>query len=328
MLAIYNKKILFCLLFNFLLLFIGCPLSNFDSFEPGKMTTYAPIIIDDVEYNDSKNIKVAVIVEPREIPSLIPVIKNVIAKLGDGWVVQVFHGLLNETIIKDNLEAEISSGKVVLSKMYVEKMSANDYNGKILHNPYFWGKVIGETILLFEADTVLCSNSTYDINYFLSQDYFYIGAPWPVRYGCYIYSKPDIGFRFIASSRITDKQSLENLGYNNIQIYRNPIGNSGLSLFKKSIILKIIYNFISESTYFNSRASDLFYSCALSELGLKQEFKLPSIDVAKTFSVESLFYGSPFGVHKPWLALSNRELKLLGENCPELNTILKPTYKF
>lgn len=68
----------------------------------------------------------------------------------------------------------------------------------------------------------------------------------------------------------------------------NRCGNGGLSLRRKSAMISAIkrvqYNGVNEDVYFS-------LDCGLN---------IPSFEVGKRFSVESVLYDNPFGFHKPW----------------------------
>jgi hypothetical protein len=70
-------------------------------------------------------------------------------------------------------------------------------------------------------------------------------------------------------------------------------GNGGFSLRKKSVMVKILQNNLTTRIILNE---DIFFGREL----VKINAILPSIDVSKTFSVESIYYDDPFGVHKFW----------------------------
>ena len=93
------------------------------------------------------------------------------------------------------------------------------------------------------------------------------------------------------------------------------IGNGGLSLRKKSKMLEIIDSIDSnESSYKNEDE----YFCRQTNISLFT----PSFDKAKQFSVETVFYESPFGVHNFYNHLSKEEIKYLTNKYDELRILL------
>jgi hypothetical protein len=81
------------------------------------------------------------------------------------------------------------------------------------------------------------------------------------------------------------------------------VGNGGLSLRRKSKMLEIISIFGPKS-----QNEDVYFS-------LQRRVKLnkPNFEKAKSFSVESVFFKTPFGVHNPWAYLKDKMLLLIEE---------------
>jgi len=71
------------------------------------------------------------------------------------------------------------------------------------------------------------------------------------------------------------------------------IGNGGLSLRKKSSMLHIIRHY--KHPYKGIMNEDIYFSMGCQYLKMNR----PSYDLAKTFSVETVFYPDPIGLHKP-----------------------------
>ena len=89
--------------------------------------------------------------------------------------------------------------------------------------------------------------------------------------------------------------------------------NGGFSLRKKSDMLKAIN---TKKHNENTWPEDQWFS-----VKKKNILTLPTIEIAKTFSVERVLYDSPIGIHKPWQFLNKNELNKLKESCPEISTI-------
>ena len=96
--------------------------------------------------------------------------------------------------------------------------------------------------------------------------YDYIGAPWRVKQDAYV--DP----------------------FGNHQ----RVGNGGFSLRNTQIMIDIIKKHGNVNTFNNE---DIYFSM----LCLLHKYNVPTIDVAKTFSLETLFYHDPCGIHKPFL---------------------------
>lgn len=272
------------------------------------------------------DIRVAAIVEPREHPLLVPIILAVIDRLPDEWIVQIFHGKKNKEFLTHNplIVPLIANGKIVLSQIETDNLSVKDYNHLLL-NPAFWAKLLGENVLAFEVDSVTCSgskNSIYDF-----EAYDYIGAPWPHDYGCSIFQNRNTGVRY-AVSRWDDKNRekyLSSPDFKFIRYYPTHIGNSGFSFKKRSKMINLLHSYVPVSDMYWNTSSDLFIGCAA--LDPEANMRVPSIDVAKHFSVEGIYFETPFGMHKPWWYLTPTQLDDLSVGCPEFKRILKPYYE-
>ena len=80
------------------------------------------------------------------------------------------------------------------------------------------------------------------------------------------------------------------------------VGNGGLSLRDKQAMIDMCIR--GKPRVIPSE--DSFFSIQLHLH--KDEYKLPDVETAMTFSVESLYYPAPLGVHKPWMYLSKAEM--------------------
>lgn len=134
------------------------------------------IINENSEKPKLRNIPVlGVIIETREHPLLVSVVKNVIERTGVD--VQIFHGTSNKEFIeRSELKTLIDEGKIVLSSLEVKELSASAYNTLLL-SKRFWRQLIArDKILMFQTDALLCKNSDYVLSDFLTFDY--IGSKW------------------------------------------------------------------------------------------------------------------------------------------------------
>lgn len=196
--------------------------------------------------------KFCVIVEPRNNPLLISVIKNFMFLLQTrGWGLIVFHGSKNETLLKNAL---MEWPNVIMYNMNVANLTIHDYN-HLLMSGDFWQRLLSygcNHALIFQMDTILLNP---DLEPFLEYDY--IGAPW------------DKGFRGIVS------------------------GNGGLSLRHVKTMLTIAETY--PANHGQLQFEDIFFSYWCKEKG----YHIPSKDIASQFSVETIYYETPCGMHKP-----------------------------
>ncbi|GJL81591.1 MAG: hypothetical protein DHS20C01_12250 [marine bacterium B5-7] len=80
------------------------------------------------------------------------------------------------------------------------------------------------------------------------------------------------------------------------------VGNGGLSLRGRQAMIDMCQRGKTHVI----PSEDSFFSIQLHLH--KDEYRLPSVETAKRFSVETLYYPSPLGIHKPWLYLTRSEL--------------------
>jgi hypothetical protein len=132
-----------------------------------KYEEYIPNIPKETDYY-------AVIIEPRNHPDLLTVIKSTMFHLNETnspikWGLQIFHGNQNEIQVQ-NICSLLNN--VVCVNMGVDNLT-NIEHSEYMESVDFWGKVKGRKALIFQTDSLLLRNG---IDEFLQYDY--IGAPW------------------------------------------------------------------------------------------------------------------------------------------------------
>ena len=87
------------------------------------------------EGHSPNDLRVAAIIEPREHPLLVPIVKAVIGRLPNNWIIQIFHGRKNSAFLANNafIAPLIASGKIVLSRMETDNLTVSDYNHLLLN---------------------------------------------------------------------------------------------------------------------------------------------------------------------------------------------------
>ena len=155
--------------------------------------------------------KVAVIVETREHDALPFVLNNVMSVLPKEYSLQIFHGTSNYEYVYDSVENDMMllDKEVEFTNLNIDSISADDSSLEIMLTKDFWNKVVGENVLYFECDTMLCPNSEFKIEDF--ENFNYIGGYWGNELG------------------------MMNQKYNRVM-------NGGLSFRKRSFMLDIIEN--------------------------------------------------------------------------------------
>jgi hypothetical protein len=145
----------------------------------------------------------AIIVEPRKHRALRYVLNNFCSNLSNEWQFIIFHGNLNKEFVQEIIDEDLQNykHKIKLINLNVDNLEISDYN-KLFKSLEFYDNIPTEIFLVFQTDTIICSNNKEKINDFLEYDY--IGAP----------------FKWL----------------------NDHIGNGGLSLRKKSKMIEIIKN--------------------------------------------------------------------------------------
>jgi hypothetical protein len=196
--------------------------------------------------------KCCVIVEPRNDPLLILVIKNFMFLLQTrGWRLIVFHGSKNETMVRDALE---EWPNVIMYNMNVDNLKTESYS-MFLMSADFWRRLLDygcKYALIFQMDTILLNPN---LDPFLVYDY--VGAPWVNKYGGIV------------------------------------CGNGGLSLRHVETMFAITET--CPIYHGQLHFEDIFFSYWCKKKG----YHVPSREIASQFSVETIFYETPCGMHKP-----------------------------
>ncbi|KAI4214700.1 MAG: hypothetical protein LQ351_002773 [Letrouitia transgressa] len=238
------------------------------------------IVHNATNVTENFNPNLAVIIETRPIPNLVPLILHFSSVLGPDWPIRVIHSPSNADLFQANpLRRQIESNHIELSLIpsNISLKTSNDVSS-YLTRPFFWQSLAPKKhILLFQSDSILCSNSPHRVEEFLQYDF--IGAP----------ITPNLG---------------HDLGY-----------NGGLSLRSREKMLEVLrYNNYTDGF------EDQWYYSKLKELPTGPHYEpganLPTQEVAKKFAVETMWHDQPFGLHQVHRWQSKHEAHLR-EWCPE-----------
>lgn len=132
-----------------------------------KYMSYVPNISKETDHY-------AIIIEPRNHPDLLTVIKSTMFNLNETnspikWGLQIFHGNQNETQVQ-NICSLLNN--VTCVNIGVDNLT-NIQHSEYMESVDFWRKVKGKKALIFQTDSLLLRNG---IDEFLEYDY--VGAPW------------------------------------------------------------------------------------------------------------------------------------------------------
>jgi hypothetical protein len=176
--------------------------------------------------------------------------------------------------------------------------STDDYSRLLVSSLFYKTFASYEFLLILQPDAIVFKD---DLDYWCSQPFDYIGAPW--------YE----GFEF--------NVNLDQFGGAFARAVRMHVGNGGLSLRRVSQCLCLIDEFPQANTAFITTGSNEdFFFCLLGSLS--SHFKLPNQVVASRFSMEhrpDYFFHTnggilPMGAHG-WLTISP---EFWGQHYPEL----------
>lgn len=218
----------------------------------------------------------AVIVEPRKHKALEFVLRNVLDNLDERWSIQVFHSSDNENWLKTILDQKFQKDLSRISSkcLHFSNLESSLEYNQILASREFTQLIPTETFLVFQTDSMI--NPAHKELIYKFIDYDYVGAPWP---------------------------------WNNLHV-----GNGGLSLRKRSTMLKIIDKYGP----FRDLYEDQFFSVGCIKIGAK----VPTREEAKEFSIEQVYHPYSFGMHKSWVHQPSRTADLCNQ-CEGLETLIR-----
>ena len=231
--------------------------------------------------------KIAMIVETQMLDNLVPLILHFTMVLGPSWQVVLFISK-NEWKTPDSIHFQRAkeAGHVIIRFLPLGTDLAD--RGTVswfMTRPWLWEQVQSASrVLLFQTDSIICTNSNWAADDFLEWDF--IGAPLdPAR---------------------------NQEGYNGEFSLRNP-----------KLILEILANSGHDfDEKWAANRSDLYVEDRWFYQQMKQlpHAKLPSIDIAKQFSTQTIWNDRPLGFHKPrvW---NSKHMGEIQKYCPEVGLI-------
>lgn len=237
---------------------------------------------------------IAIIVEPRKHAALRFVLNNALDCLPDNWNIILFHGNRNAEYartISEELNSIYVSNKNRLSLVHlnIENLNMRTYSELLADRHIIYDHIYTEYFLVFQTDSMIFKKNLYLLDEMIKGNYDYIGAPW----------------------LNTDYKP---------NVERDFIGNGGFSLRKTKKMIEIIekhkYN-EHNSDIFEFWAEDLYFTKKYPDMNTVK----PTYDIAKKFSVESVFSEITFGCHKPWLTWHYSQFVLLYPECEELRKL-------
>jgi hypothetical protein len=229
------------------------------------MSSFDEYSLPSVVMKSNNALYTAIIIEPRKHKALEFVLNNFWDNLDKRWAFVILHGTDNEEFVKNIVNKTKNASRTQLVNMRVSNLSVSQYS-ELFYNPLLYDYIPTETFLVFQTDAIILKENRNKVYDFIHYDY--VGAPWP--------------------------HNLQLLG-------KMLVGNGGLSLRKKSKMLKLLSlkDTIKhpKSIYGKYMAEDQFFNGYYFP---NEYVSKPTFDQAQNFSVECVYYDAPFGVHKPW----------------------------
>ncbi|KAL8946464.1 MAG: hypothetical protein Q9222_007144 [Ikaeria aurantiellina] len=208
------------------------------------------------------NTKLAVIIENRPLTNLVPLVLAFSAVLGQQWPIRIFHSNQNALVLDTPpIQKLVDNGHVTLQLLPAEDtFTSHEPVSVFLTSPWIWEQLApSKHVLMFQTDSMLCSNSPRTVDDFLEYDF--VGAP----------IETDDGHNY----------------------------NGGLSIRNREMMLEIAKGFEREpnSQYEDQWFADKLRAMPPKPNG-QPYANLPSFEAASDFAVESIWKDKPFGIHQ------------------------------
>lgn len=234
------------------------------------------------------------IIENRPSENLIPVILHFQSVLGPEWPI-IFYTIpttADALALSPAFARAIEENKVQVRFIPPEvTFSSHKAVSLFLADAWIWENLAPyKKILLFQTDSIICSQSTATIDDFVEYDL--IGAPIAAQYGK--------GF------------------------------NGGLSIRNRELTLDVfsMHSYANDSSVpgapANMQFEDQWLFTRMSELPPKKDgspgANLPNEETAKKFAVETIWQEKPFGFHQPTRWQKDNMASIM-KYCPEVGMI-------
>jgi len=213
----------------------------------------------------------AVIIEPRIHNAWQFVVNNFLNNLDERWDIMIVCGLLNKEYLIELIDTHFQNHK---HRIRLELINIENFTIE-QYSQYMLCKesynIIPTETFLIFQLDTLISNKYKDFIYDFIK-YDYVGAPWSSDH---------------------------------------KVGNGGLSLRKKSVILDVLDKY---NPYEHNGYEDSYYA--------KYITNKPTFEEAKLFSIETVFSEKSFGIHKCWNYLYPPQISEIAEYIPELPELI------
>lgn len=273
----------------------------------GKAPPAVPITANPTEHRTSvlgtaKVRKVAVILETRPLSHLLPLLLHFSSVLGPEWPIYLFTApsvvkLLGKSL---SFKRAVDDGRIELRGLPMgvpEDYPFHDplKRSEFLTQPWFWESLMpAEHVLLFSADSMICSKSQSSIDDFLKYDF--IGAPLAAE-------DPDYD---------------EILGVSGTLSLRNR--NAMVNVARKTDWTMVASGNRDASGVFRKSLEDEWFWDKMTAAPILVKNKpwatLPNLETAKMFSMGDVWAHEPFGYDGALTKHNDRKVEIL-KWCPE-----------
>jgi hypothetical protein len=109
-------------------------------------------------------------------------IQNILNNIPEDWVIQIFHAnnkqfqagmAISGGILK---LIQMNSNRIIFTELPAHVTNERKRPIHLMLHPWLWENMLSDNVLVFGGNHVICSNSPYRLQDFMSYDY--ISAPW------------------------------------------------------------------------------------------------------------------------------------------------------
>jgi hypothetical protein len=272
--------------------------------------------------------KVAVIVETRPLSNLIPLILHFSNVLGPDWPIVLYSPLSQEIFLSSPIfERRVQSGKIQVRQLPKGvKLGTYTARSEFWMRSWIWEDLApAEHVFMFDAESIICEKSEKKADDFLEWDF--IGAPmkkgWGQGFnGALSIRRREVMLDFVGNIKGADSSAGSKSSRSQIPTPEGEaVGVSGI-IRDNSSSDEYLPKLEDEITTPSSDPEDTLLYKTLVELPPKNDrtsgANLPDQESASQFAVETVYFETPFGYHRPGSVFDGEgDLRRMKEWCPE-----------
>ncbi|KAG9246132.1 hypothetical protein BJ878DRAFT_533440 [Calycina marina] len=255
--------------------------------------------------------KAAVIIETRFRSNLIPLILHFKTVLGPSWPVLIYTSAESASrfAASASLNRYLHAGSIEIRILPPDVLFTNsDSVNAFMTQKWLWESLTpAEHILVFQSDSMICGNAARSVDDYF--DFDLVGAPIATGLG----QGYNGGLSLRKRSTIMRILNANNWQEAQLELSKESQVENGASQVEKNV------NRFEDQWYYQ-RMIELQAQEKADGVQLDDEgaINLPSMEIARTFSVETIDYPHPLGVHQVhrWLKKEQHTVSL-DEWCPE-----------